>query len=170
MKNRIIYFFISFILIVIFIVLYRGLSKSKFYEPKSEIKNIPEFSTITFQNEEIESKNIFNENKFYLMNIWSSWCVPCKQEHPILLSLSLNSQMVIIGLNYKDNINNSKKFLNELGNPYDMILLDKDGTISIEWGAYGVPETFLIYKGKILKRFIGPINNETAQEIRKYLK
>ena len=72
----------------------------------------------------------------------------------------------IIGLNYKDNISNAKKFINNLGNPYSEILTDSDGTISIGIGAYGVPETFIINKNKIiLKKFIGPINTKSLKEI-----
>ena len=71
----------------------------------------------------------------------------------------------MIGLNYKDNFANAKNFLDELQNPFDIILLDDDGTIAIEWGAYGVPESFLIYKKKIIKKIIGPITNEILIEI-----
>ena len=70
-----------------------------------------------------------------------------------------------MGLTYKDNFANAKNFLDELQNPFDIILLDDDGTIAIEWGAYGVPETFLIYKKKIIKKIIGPITNEILIEI-----
>ena len=71
----------------------------------------------------------------------------------------------VIGLNYKDNNKNAKKFLEELDNPYKIILLDEDGTISIEWGAYGVPETFLIYDKKIIKKVVGPLNEILLKEI-----
>ena len=76
------------------------------------------------------------------MNIWASWCVPCRDEHPFLMNLSDEKNIKIIGLNYKDNNENAKNFLSILNNPYDTILLDLDGTIAIEWGAYGVPESF----------------------------
>ena len=67
------------------------------------------------------------------MNIWASWCVPCKEEHPYLLNLSNLNNIEIVGLNYKDNDKNAKKFLQELKSPYDIILSDKDGLIAIEW-------------------------------------
>ena len=76
----------------------------------------------------------------------------------------------MIGLNYKDNNKNAKNFLGELGDPYDKIFVDKDGTSSINWGAYGVPESFLIYKNKIIKRYIGPIDIENLIEIKKIIK
>ena len=73
-------------------------------------------------------------------------------------------------MNYKDNLHNAKKFIDELGNPYSTILIDRDGTIGIEWGAFGVPETFLIYKNEIIKRYIGPLNPKIIEEIESYIK
>ena len=167
MKNRIFFSLVAVLIIFIFVVFYRGLNKSNFYEPKSKIKNIPEFSAITFfQKQEINSKNIFDKDKFYLVNIWASWCIPCRDEHSILLNLSKNDKMEIIGLNYKDSLKNAEKFLDELGNPYKKILIDKDGTKAIEWGAFGVPETFLVFENKIIKRFIGPLNIKSVKEIK----
>ena len=149
-------------------IFYKGLSNSNLYTPKTTIKkNIPEFSAETFfEKKMVNSKNIFNQNKFYLFNIWASWCVPCKDEHPILIDLSKNENLEIIGLNYKEDFKNAKKFINDLGNPYSKILLDRNGTKAIEWGAYGVPETFLIYENMIVKRFIGPLNLKTINEIK----
>ena len=96
--------------------------------------------------------------------------MPCKDEHPLLMNLSKNKKIEIIGLNYKDNFKNAEKFINELGNPYSKILLDKDGTKAIEWGAFGVPETFLIYENQIIKKFIGPLNIKLIQEIENTIK
>ena len=171
MKNRLIsLIFVTFIIFT-FIIFYKGLDKSILYEPKSVIKDVPEFTaTFLFENKEVTSKKIFNQNKFYLLNIWASWCVPCRDEHSLLLNLSNNDQIEIIGLNYKDNANNAKKFLKELGNPYKQILLDNDGTKAIEWGAFGVPESFLIYQNKIIKKFIGPLNFKSVEEIIKLIK
>ena len=76
------------------------------------------------------------------------------------------SKFIGIGLNYKDNSENAKIFLEEMGNPYNIILLDNEGTISIEWGAYGVPETFLIYNKKVIKKIIGPIDEKILLEIK----
>ena len=104
-----------------------------------------------------------------MLNIWSSWCVPCRDEHPLLMNLSNKEKIEIIGLNYKDNPNNAEKFINELGNPYSVILIDRDGTKAIEWGAFGVPENFLIYENKIIKRYIGPLNSQLIDEIKSYI-
>ena len=170
MKNKVIFFLISSFFIFIFLIFYKGLNQSNLYQPKSKVKNVPQFSIITFyEQKEIHSKNIFNQNKYYLLNIWASWCMPCRDEHPILLNLSNNFEIEIIGMNYKDNFKNAKKFLDELGNPYTKILVDKDGTRSIELGAIGVPESFLIYKNDIVRKFIGPLNIEMIKEIEKII-
>ena len=171
MTNRIISFLIIIFFIFVFAIFYKGLNKSNLYTPTSEIKNIPEFNVETFFDKKIiNSKDFFDKNKFYIVNIWASWCVPCRDEHPLLMDLSKNEKLEIIGLNYKDNFKNAEKFINELGNPYSKIFLDKDGTKSIEWGAFGVPETFLIYENKIIKKFIGPLNPKLIEEIENYIK
>ena len=87
------------------------------------------------------------------------------------MQLSKNQSIKLIGLNYRDNFNNAKKFIDEFGNPYSRILIDKDGTLGVEFGAYGVPETFLIDKNKnIIKKFVGPINQEIVNEIKLIIK
>ncbi len=171
MNKRLIFLFSIVFLIFTFVIFYKSLDKSNLYEPKNLSQNIPQFSAKSFfSNKKISSKNIFINDKFYLLNIWASWCVPCREEHYILVNLSKNNQLEIIGLNYKDKSGNAQKFLNELGNPYEKILIDKDGTKSIEWGAFGVPETFLIHKKKIIKKFVGPLNLNSFEEIEKIIK
>ena len=93
-----------------------------------------------------------------------------KEEHKFLIKLKDEKNLKIIGLNYKDKKENAKKFLKDFSNPYSLIFLDKSGTIAIEWGAYGVPETFLIHKKKIIKKFVGPLNQESLIEIQKIIK
>ncbi len=172
MKIKIFPTFLIISLLIIFIIFYKGLQNPNIYTPNINIeKNIPIFETKIFDSEDtVNSKNFFLDNKFYLLNIWASWCVPCRNEHGFLISLSKKRDIEIIGLNYKDNIKNAKNFIRELGNPYSVIFLDLDGTISIEWGAYGVPETFLIYDKKIIKKIIGPINDVSFAEIEKMIK
>ena len=171
MKIRFFYFLIIIFFVLVFVIFYKGLNNSNLYVPNTDLKKIPEFSTKTLIKKKIiNSENIFKSKKFYLLNIWASWCLPCKDEHPILINLSKNNKIEIIGLNYKDNLDNAKKFIDDLGNPYSIILLDRDGTNAIEWGAYGVPETFLIHENKIIKRYIGPLNAKLADEIKNYIK
>ena len=172
MKNRFLPFSIIFIFVIIFIIFYQGLKNTNIYYPEISTNNeIPSFSAkLFYTNKVINSSEIFESNKFYLLNIWSSWCVPCKQEHPFLIELKKNINITVIGVNYKDTQVNANKFLDKLGNPYDQIIFDKDGTIGIEWGAIGVPESFLIYNYNIIKKYIGPLNNESIKEIQSKIK
>ena len=171
MKIKFFPIFLIIIFFTIFLIFYKGLQNSNIYTPDTITKKkIPSFETKIFDTDnKVNSKNIFLDDKFYLLNIWSSWCVPCREEHDFLIRLSKQENMEIIGLNYKDSNENARNFLNELNNPYKTILLDKNGTIAIEWGAYGVPETFLIYNKTIIKRVIGPINKDTFLEIIKLI-
>jgi cytochrome c biogenesis protein CcmG/thiol:disulfide interchange protein DsbE len=88
-----------------------------------------------------------------------------EQEHPILMELTKNDNLKVIGMNYKDTKKNAKNFLKELGNPYDNIIFDNKGTNAIEWGAYGVPESFLINNNKIIKKYIGPLNKDLLKKL-----
>ena len=172
MKNKSLPFFLVIVLSFIFFIFYKGLQNTKIYEPKIKIgKDIPIFKAKTLNGDnKINSINYFKRDKFYLLNIWASWCVPCRDEHQFLMSLSKNNKLTIIGMNYKDNKKNAKSFLDELGNPYEKIIVDKNGTNSIEWGAFGVPETFIIYNNKIIKKYIGPLNQELSLEIKNLIK
>ena len=90
-------------------------------------------------------------------------------DHVFLIKLSKQKNIKIIGINYKDKKKNAENFLKEFKSPYEIILADEDGTLSIEWGAYGVPETFLVYNKKIIKKIIGPINKDLLKEIEKLI-
>ncbi len=168
MKIKFISLFTIIFFLIIFFLFYKGLKNTNIYVPNVDLKkDIPIFKANYFDSSQVKVSNeIFKKNKFYLMNIWASWCIPCKKEHPFLLKLSEDYNIEIVGLNYKDNEVNAKKFLEELNNPYKVILTDKDGTVAIEWGAYGVPESFLIYDQKIIKKFIGPLNKNSLIEIK----
>ena len=172
MKNKIFIIIVISFFVFVFLIFYKGLNNSNIYKPSdSENKIVPKFSAYSFfENKLINSENIFNQKKFYLLNIWASWCVPCRDEHPFIMSLKGSNKLEIIGLNYKDNDKNAKKFINDYGNPYSKILLDKDGTRAIEWGAYGVPETFLIFENQIIKRYVGPLNSDSILEIKILIK
>ena len=170
--KKILPFSIILVFSFIFYIFYKGLEDSNIYTPNTNVKNdIPVFNTKDFfSNESIKSSSIFEKDKIYLFNIWSSWCVPCLEEHPLLMSLNSENKINIVGMNYKDTFKNAETFLNNLGNPYKKIFIDTDGTIAIEWGAYGVPESFLIYKNEIVKKYIGPLNQQQIEEIKKLIK
>ena len=172
MKSKFIPLILIFIFLIIFVIFFKGLKNSNIYTPSTKLKKeVPSFELNSFENNSIIiSEKIFEDNKFYLMNIWASWCVPCKEEHKFLMKLKKDERIELIGFNYKDNFKNASSFLKDLGNPYNIIASDKDGTASIEWGAYGVPESFLVHQNKIIKRFIGPINNKDLLEIEKIIR
>ena len=172
MKNKILPFTLILFFGITFYIFYKGLNDSNIYTPDINLKNnIPVFNTkFFFSDETVKSSSIFKLDKTYLLNIWSSWCVPCRQEHSFLMNLNLENKIKIIGMNYKDKKINAENFLKELGNPFKEIFIDLDGTIAIEWGAYGVPESFLIYNNKIIKKYVGPLNQELIHEIRLLIK
>ncbi len=102
--------------------------------------------------------------KITLVNVWGSWCLPCRQEHPLLMELARDGRFVIAGLNYKDQPENARRFLGDLGNPYDAIGVDQNGRAAIDWGVYGVPETFLVGpEGRIRYKHVGPFTPESVQ-------
>ena len=106
------------------------------------------------------SKSVF-EGKVSVVNFFASWCVPCRQEHPQMLALAKDERIQMIGINYKDNRRNAVAFLEELENPYDIVGRDRQGRAGIEWGVYGIPETFFVDgKGVIFYKHIGPITPE----------
>tara|TARA_B110000285_G_scaffold61580_1_gene70865 strand:+ start:1517 stop:2038 length:522 start_codon:yes stop_codon:yes gene_type:complete len=173
MKNKLIIIILFVFLSFCFIIFYKGLNNSNTYTPEiNDEKTIPIFKVKDFNsNLDITSDKVFEKNSYYILNIWASWCLPCRKEHPLLMQLSKNKSVKLIGLNYRDNLKNAKKFINTLGNPYSQILIDSDGTLSIEFGAYGVPETFLIDKNKkIIEKFVGPINQEILKKIETIIK
>lgn len=100
--------------------------------------------------------------KLTLVNVFASWCVPCRQEHPILRQLAQDPRLTIVGINYKDRTENALRFLGELGNPYAAIGTDPNGRAAIDWGVYGIPESYLVgADGTILYKKVGPFD-ETA--------
>ena len=168
MKNKIVPFLVFFFFIFVFFVFYKSLNQTNIYTPNVNLnKNIPEFEAKIFKSNERFSSKDFILNEYYLINIWASWCAPCQIEHKYLMKLNKIKKLNLIGINYKDSKSNADNFLKNLGNPYDIILIDEDGKLSINWGAYGVPETFLIFNNKIKKKYTGPLDETSVQEIKK---
>ena len=101
------------------------------------------------------------QGRVTLVNVWASWCIPCRTEHPQLERLATDRRIQLVGINYKDTAENARRFLGRYGNPYSAVGVDTGGRAGIEWGVYGVPETFLIGRdGRILYKHVGPIIEE----------
>ena len=174
-KKKITYSFLILVFFVFcFLVFNKALIKDKTYSP--DFKNNKTTLLIDFSlpelysSDKIQLSEVIDNKEFSLVNVWASWCVPCREENDLLKSLSNISSLQIIGINYKDRKKNSIKFLKDYGNPFKYNLVDKDGTKSINLGAYGVPETFLVNKKrKILIKIIGPINNDHVEKIREII-
>ena len=104
------------------------------------------------------------KGKLTLVNVWASWCVPCRQEHPIILGLAQDPRINVVGINYKDKNDAALAFLGELGNPFRAIGIDPKGTAAIDWGVYGIPESFLVSEdGKILYKQVGPFTDDAVK-------
>ncbi len=168
-KKSIFSLIILVLLIISFFVFKFALQKEKIYSPKIVDNQIfTDFEVINLTEEKkIDFDKVLLGKNFYLINIWSSWCEPCKDESDKLLELKNDTPIMMIGINYKDKKKNALNFLRLYGDPFDKIFIDKQGTISINFGAYGVPETFLINDDKkVLKKYIGPLNDEDVYEIK----
>jgi cytochrome c biogenesis protein CcmG/thiol:disulfide interchange protein DsbE len=105
------------------------------------------------------------KGRVWLLNVWASWCVSCRAEHPVINQLARSSELPIIGLNYKDTRDDAKQWLQQRGDPYTASAFDEDGRVGIDWGVYGVPETFIIDKKGIIRyKYTGPVDQKAVME------
>ena len=129
-------------------------------------KNIPKFETESLLRKErfISSKEFGNE--IILVNFFATWCGPCRDEHVYIKRFSNEKGIKVIGINYKDNSKKTIEWLKNLGNPYSDVLIDKNGRVAIDWGVYGIPETFIVNPSGIIKyRHVGPITSKIYKKI-----
>jgi len=105
------------------------------------------------------------KGQVWMLNVWASWCVTCREEHPVLVELARQNVVPIVGLNYKDKSDDAKAWLKQFGDPYVMSLVDAKGQIGIDYGVYGVPETYLIDRDGVIRyKKIGPVTPDTVRE------
>ncbi len=124
-------------------------------------KPLPAFSLPTLDNPDKILTNADLRDHVVMINVWASWCVACREEHPVLVDLAGRKQVTIIGLNYKDTRVDALNVLRGQGNPYNTVLVDASGRTGIDWGVYGVPESFIVDKQGIIRyKQIGPITPE----------
>ena len=129
-------------------------------------KNVPKFETESLLKKEkfISLKEFGNE--IILVNFFATWCLPCRDEHIYIKRFSDEKDIRVIGINYKDNPKKAIQWLRDLGNPYSNVLIDKNGRIAIDWGVYGIPETFVVSsKGIIKYRHVGPVTKKIYKKI-----
>ncbi|MFB9268922.1 DsbE family thiol:disulfide interchange protein [Bradyrhizobium erythrophlei] len=108
------------------------------------------------------------KGKVSVVNVWASWCVPCHDEAPLLTELGKDKRFQIIGINYKDAPDNARRFLGRYGNPFGIVGVDGNGRASIEWGVYGVPETFVVGReGTIVYKLVGPVTPDNVDRVLK---
>jgi cytochrome c biogenesis protein CcmG/thiol:disulfide interchange protein DsbE len=108
------------------------------------------------------------KGKVSIVNVWASWCVPCHDEAPLLTALAKDKRLQIVGINYKDSPDNARRFLGRYGNPFGMVGVDSNGRGSIEWGVYGVPETFVVGReGTIVYKMVGPVTPANIDSVLK---
>ena len=152
-------------------IFYISLTRDTNYNTSSLInKKTPEFEIISFDESNTYTRDDIKKNNYTLINFWASWCSPCKDEHPILMKLSQNKNLVILGVNFKDKELQAKIFLSELGNPYDLLAKDKNGKHSVKFGIYGIPESILINKElMIMQKFVGPLSVDDYNNIIKII-
>ena len=166
---KIIIFLIFFFIISVF---YISLTRETNYDTSNLInKKIPEFKVINADETGFYTSDDLKKNDFTLINFWASWCAPCKVEHPILMRLSKSKKLKILGVNFKDKDKQAKKFLSDLGNPYDFLAKDINGKQSVSLGIYGIPESILINNELlIMQKFVGPLSLDDYNKIEELIK
>ena len=145
-------------------LLYRGLALNPREVPSPLIgKPAPEFTLPELKDTSRQLSHTDFQGKVSLLNVWATWCVSCRAEHPLLMQLARQG-VTIYGLDYKDNREDAKRWLQRFGDPYVANAFDADGRVGIDWGVYGTPETFVIDQHGIIRhKHIGPLTEEAIQ-------
>lgn len=152
-----------FIVLVVFLGIGLNLNPREVPSPKID-KPAPAFQVPQLHEADKTISQQDMLGKVWLFNVWASWCVSCRAEHPVLVELSKRNVVPIVGLNYKDGRDEGKQWLQQFGDPYVMSAFDADGRVGIDYGVYGVPETFVIDKtGTIRYKHIGPLTQEAVE-------
>ncbi|MDJ0927959.1 MAG: DsbE family thiol:disulfide interchange protein [Gammaproteobacteria bacterium] len=147
---------------LMFVFFWFGLGRDPTVVPSPLIgKPAPAFSLPRLDNPELALTDAALRGQYSLVNVWGTWCVGCRQEHDVLLAIAASGVVPIFGLNWKDDTLQAKDWLQQLGDPYAVTGVDADGTVAIDWGVYGAPETFLIGPdGTVLYKHIAPLTME----------
>ena len=160
---RVLKFIVPLVLFVVLVAfLAVGLTRDPREVPSPYIgKAAPGFRLTQLADEKLAFSPEDMKGKVWLLNVWASWCVSCRVEHPLLVEIAKRGVVPIVGLNYKDHRNDAKKWLAQFGDPYTLSISDLEGNVGIDYGVYGAPETFVIDKqGVIRYKQIGPVTPE----------
>jgi cytochrome c biogenesis protein CcmG, thiol:disulfide interchange protein DsbE len=155
---------VLFLVLVVFLAI--GLSRDPREIPSPLVdKAAPAFALPQLSDPRQSFKSEEMRGRVWLLNVWASWCVACRDEHPVLLNLARTRVVPIYGLNYKDERRDALAWLDEFGDPYTLSLADMDGRVGIDYGVYGVPETFVIDRNGVIRyKHTGPITEEALQK------
>ena len=166
-KQLLIFPFIFFFLVLIIFFYLLIIERNPSDLPSNLLnKNVPKFEAeLLLKKEKFHSLKEF-KNEITLVNFFATWCKPCRDEHVYIYRFFDEKKIKVIGINYKDNTKKTIQWLKKLGNPYSDIVIDKNGTIAIDWGVYGIPETFLVNsKGIIKHRHVGAVTEKIYKKI-----
>ena len=154
------------IFVVIAVFLYLGLARDPRVVPSPLVgKPAPAFTLAQLKEQDQKLSTADMKGQVWLLNVWASWCVSCLVEHPLLMQLAQANVVPMIGLNYKDKVPAGIAWLAQHGDPYKRSVVDADGRVGIDWGVYGVPETFVIDKAGVIRyKHIGPVTPEALQK------
>ncbi len=156
---------VLFIIMAVFLAIGLNLKPSEIPSPLLN-KPAPVFAAPKLQAPQEKLSPADLKGQVWLFNVWASWCVSCREEHPVLNQLAQQKAVVIIGLNYKDDPAAAQTWLDTLGNPYTISIMDQDGRVGLDWGVYGVPETFVMDKKGIVRyKHTGPVMADDVQRI-----
>ena len=168
MKKQLLIFPLLFFFLIVLVFFYLLMIDRNPSELPSALlgKNVPKFeSESLLKNEKFISPKKF-ENQITLVNFFATWCKPCRDEHIYIKRFSNENTIKVVGINYKDNPRKAILWLKKLGNPYTDIAIDNNGRIAIDWGVYGIPETFIVNtKGIIKYRHVGPVTEKIYKKI-----
>jgi len=167
MSRRVLPLAVVVIVLVVLAFFYRGLSLDPKKLPSALLdKPAPMFNLPQLHNPAASFTPAEMKGKVWLLNVWASWCAACRSEHPLFMQLARQGDFPIYGLNYKDRREDAQQWLRQLGDPYKVSISDIAGNVGIDFGVYGVPETFLIDKeGVIRYKHVGPVSRKDWREI-----
>lgn len=150
---------------VLIVAFYFGLQRNPTVIPSPLIgKPAPQFSLPDLRDGQKQVSNSDYRGRMYLLNVWGTWCVGCREEHDVLLQIARTNPVPMIGLNWKDERESALAWLSQLGDPYVANAFDQEGRVAIDWGVYGAPETFLISAdGRVLHKHVAPLTLEIWQ-------